>query len=267
VDAAYLNADIKEDIYLLPPPEIDELKGNILKLKKSLYRLRQSAKNWNDLINKVIIQQLGFKKTIDDNIYVKDNIAIGLYVDDLFLSCDDLQAKSLLLKLNETFAVKSNGRISHALGIEFEEISGGYALHQLPYIQKLLEKYSTAISTILPRYSPLPTSYKGESHDDEKTVDKTKYQSLLGSLLYVANATRFDIIFAVNCMARYAQAPRESHWNMLLHILGYLKSTVSNKPVVTVTANAVKEIKRMMELNNLSNATLRMARAPFPPTM
>ncbi|MBI5197764.1 MAG: iron-sulfur cluster assembly accessory protein [Nitrospirae bacterium] len=37
-----------------------------------------------------------------------------------------------------------------------------------------------------------------------------------------------------------------------------MESTVSNRPVVTVTANAVKEIKRMMEMNNLSNATLRI---------
>jgi iron-sulfur cluster assembly protein len=37
-----------------------------------------------------------------------------------------------------------------------------------------------------------------------------------------------------------------------------MESTISNKPVVTITDNAVKEIKRLMELNNLASAALRV---------
>jgi iron-sulfur cluster assembly protein len=37
-----------------------------------------------------------------------------------------------------------------------------------------------------------------------------------------------------------------------------MESTVGNKPVVIVTANAIKEIKRLMEMNNVANSTLRI---------
>ncbi|MBI4715393.1 MAG: iron-sulfur cluster assembly accessory protein [Nitrospirae bacterium] len=37
-----------------------------------------------------------------------------------------------------------------------------------------------------------------------------------------------------------------------------MESTVKNQPVVTVTDNAIQEGKRLMEMNNLANANLRI---------
>ena len=43
--------------------------------------------------------------------------------------------------------------------------------------------------------------------------------------MYLANTTRPDIAFAVNLLARYIYAPTRRHWNVIKHILRYLKGT------------------------------------------
>ncbi|XP_059315934.1 secreted RxLR effector protein 161-like [Lycium ferocissimum] len=43
--------------------------------------------------------------------------------------------------------------------------------------------------------------------------------------MYLANATRPDIAFSVNLLARYSSSPTRRHWNGVKHILRYLKGT------------------------------------------
>lgn len=57
VKTAFLNGDIKEDIYM-HQPEGYISKGEedlVCKLNKSLYGLKQATKSWNDKINDVLI--------------------------------------------------------------------------------------------------------------------------------------------------------------------------------------------------------------------
>ena len=68
---AFLNADLKKPIYMYPPPGIEllypEMKpGTLWRLKKSLYGLHVAAKNWNEHINKFLIQQTGFTRSLAD---------------------------------------------------------------------------------------------------------------------------------------------------------------------------------------------------------
>jgi len=49
-------------------------------------------------------------------------------------------------------------------------------------------------------------------HDGmSKSVDKSYYQSLVGSLSYIALATRPDIQYAVSTVAKYNANPDQSH--------------------------------------------------------
>lgn len=51
------------------------------------------------------------------------------------------------------------------------------------------------------------------------------YMQLLGSLLYIANSTRPDILYAVSELARYANDPGREHWTAFKRVLRYLKGT------------------------------------------
>jgi hypothetical protein len=45
------------------------------------------------------------------------------------------------------------------------------------------------------------------------------YLSVIGALMYLANNTRPDIAFVVNCLARHNAAPTMRHWNVCKNIL------------------------------------------------
>ena len=61
--------------------------------------------------------------------------------------------------------------------------------------------------------------------DGGPAVDKRRYQSLVGSLMYLVQTTRFDLAFAVGVLARFAAAPGEDHWNAAMRVLQYLQGT------------------------------------------
>ena len=43
VKATYLNANLKEDLYMEPPPSFDIPEGHVLKLKKGMYGTKQGG--------------------------------------------------------------------------------------------------------------------------------------------------------------------------------------------------------------------------------
>ncbi|XP_059277636.1 secreted RxLR effector protein 161-like [Lycium ferocissimum] len=56
-------------------------------------------------------------------------------------------------------------------------------------------------------------------------VVTVSYLSAIGALIYLANATRPEIAFSINFLARYNYFPTRRHWNRVKHILRYLKGT------------------------------------------
>ena len=59
-------------------------------------------------------------------------------------------------------------------------------------------------------------------HDGiSKPVDSVRYQSLVGSLLYAAIATRPDISQAVGAVSKYCTKPNEQHLTDVKRIIRY----------------------------------------------
>ena len=73
INSAYLNAPLKEVIYM-KTPEGDPLYGkSFWKLNKALYGLKQAGKEWNDKLNSELIK-IGFKRLKSEPcVYVKIN--------------------------------------------------------------------------------------------------------------------------------------------------------------------------------------------------
>jgi len=68
--------------------------------------------------------------------------------------------------------------------------------------------------------------FRSPEEDEELLGPKTPYLSTIGTLMYLANTTRPDIIFSVNLLARYSSSPTRRYWNGIKHILRYLKETL-----------------------------------------
>ncbi|XP_049382691.1 secreted RxLR effector protein 161-like [Solanum stenotomum] len=67
--------------------------------------------------------------------------------------------------------------------------------------------------------------FRPQEESEEPLGPEVPYLSAIGALMYLVNATRPDIAFSVNLLARYSSSPTRRHWNEVKHILRYLKGT------------------------------------------
>jgi len=59
--------------------------------------------------------------------------------------------------------------------------------------------------------------------------DRTVFQRMIGSLLYLANGTRLGISFAVTRLAQFASNPSDKHMLAIKRVIRYIKGTVNAK--------------------------------------
>ena len=236
VITAFLNGDLKEDIYMKQPPGyIKAGKENLVcKLKKSLYGLKQSPRCWNMKFNQHM-NVLGFiQSSADPCIFIRVNKKgkleiVAVYVDDLIL-ITETQEEMLQMQelLKNTFKMKDLGPIHYCLGVNIHLEKESISLNQSQYIQRLLEKYGLSDANTVT--TPMNTNVKLEKNDQiSKAVNSIQYQSMVGSLLHLAGATRPDIAYAIGVVSKYNANPTEAHLTAVKRIFRYLKGTISLK--------------------------------------
>ena len=124
VGSAYLEADIDTELYMEIPKEFDTGTGTRVRLRKSIYGLKQSGELWNKHIHN-IFTTLGFTRSLDDPcMYARINgverTYICLYVDDILIIGSNL---SIILQLEDDISkkvkkLKSMGNTTRFVGID-----------------------------------------------------------------------------------------------------------------------------------------------------
>ena len=98
VKTAYLHAPIDQEIFMDQPEGFaamsEDGKRLLYKLRKSLYGLKQSGRNWNKVLHERLVGAGFDKNPVDHCIYSKqiDNniIIVLLWVDDLIVASDNM---------------------------------------------------------------------------------------------------------------------------------------------------------------------------------
>jgi hypothetical protein len=64
VKSAFLNGDLKEEVYVHHPPRfaIPDKEGMVLRLRKALYGLRQAPRAWNSKLDSTL-RRMGFEQS------------------------------------------------------------------------------------------------------------------------------------------------------------------------------------------------------------
>ncbi|XP_054817017.1 uncharacterized mitochondrial protein AtMg00810-like [Prosopis cineraria] len=75
-----------------------------------------------------------------------------------------------------------------------------------------------------PSKNPIKIDKISEDEDLGKTVDKGRYQRIVGKLIYLSH-TRPDIAFAVSVISQHSHDPKQKHLNEVYRILCYLKGS------------------------------------------
>ena len=228
---AFLHGHLQEEVYMEQPPGyVKEGQENLVcLLQRSLYGLKQSPRCWNDTFCDYM-KELGFIPLKSDCcIFKKEDplVFIALYVDDIIPITENIDVmNSVKCDIARRFPVKDMGPLHYVLSISCvqDDENGRIGLCQEMYIDKLISKFG--LTDAVPVSTPSDINVTLMKHDGvSKSVDKSYYQSLVGSLLYVALSTRPDIQYAVSAVAKYNANPDQSHLTAAKRILRYLKQT------------------------------------------
>ena len=231
--AAFLNSDLKEEIFLELPEGYDEERamGKVARLQKALYGLKQSARCWNDEVKDKFIKMGLVQNPHDACLWYGTDIkkretVMYLHVDNMAITGNNIKSIKAILKTK--WRMEDLGPAHCVVGIEIHSTaSGGYSLSQPAMIQTVLERFR--IEDCKPASTPFPGGTKitraREAEVLEFQASKLPYNSLVGSLMYIAQGTRPDIGYAVGALSQHLCQPSMTAWNLGLHVLRYLKGT------------------------------------------
>ena len=230
VVTAFLNGELNAKIYMQQPTGyIQSGKEQLVcKLKKSLYGLKQSPRCWNGTFREYL-NSIGFKEsTADQCVFIRKGrylSIIAVYVDDLILITETPDEMcNIKSALASRFKMKDMGQLHYCLGVSIVTEYSKIKLSQKQYIQMLLKKYRMLDAN--PVSTPVDQKLlKNDGHS--KPVNSVQYQTIVGSLLYAAMATRPEIAHAVSVVSKFCASPTTAHMTAVKRILVYLKGTLN----------------------------------------
>ncbi|KAL0395484.1 UNVERIFIED_CONTAM: Retrovirus-related Pol polyprotein from transposon RE1 [Sesamum latifolium] len=227
INNAFLHGSIDEEVYMSTPDGYPVQPGNMYKLKRSLYGLKQASRQWNQEFT-LKLAEFGFTQSVHDHcLFIKAAqdgfLALLVYVDDILAMGP---SESLIMEvksyLDALFTIKDLGYVKYFLGLEVARSPDGMSVTQHKYAVDIISDTGmTAASSVS---TPLPPRIKLTSDSDALFREPNKYRRLIGRLLYLG-FMRPDISFAVHQLSQFLQRPTEQHWHVALHVVRYLKGT------------------------------------------
>ena len=226
VKSAYLQADLAEEVYMKPPPGSDVPDDYVCLLKKGLYGLKQSGKNWHDELTSFISPAGFVRSQADPCLFVnpKSKTYVLIYVDDLIVCSTDADSVTKFkCHLGSKFEISDLGKLHWYLGLSITTTSEGLKLSQDLYVDTLLKKFGLTNAKVF--RSPAAELRLCAATCDDVIRTNVPYRELVGSLMWLSVCTRPDISYSVNSVAKYVESPTDLHWNAAKRILRYVKGT------------------------------------------
>ena len=270
VKTAFLYGDLNEEIYMsfpdLPKEVIDQASREgimsdlcyavrshsnqyAIRLKKSLYGLKQAAKQWHTKLTSVF-REIGFIQSDSDPcLFYRDDDPIRaferatkvaseskmqsnrtyvlVYVDDIIIASNSTENCKLVTdKLQGQFDIGSLDEAHFFLGLKISRnrAKRTISISQEAYIDKILSRFNLlGSSASIPMRDDL--LLEKATVDEQKEAQHQPFRELVGSLMYLATTSRPDIMFAVAKLARYYSCYGTEHWKAAKNVARYTSRT------------------------------------------
>ena len=253
VEQAFLTAklDDGEAVFVHPPSDVHR-PGMVWRLDKALYGLKQASHLFEKHFANLLTTVMGLERLkCDAALYMMTQargngkparLIVCFYVDDLIVAYSDKRIlDSFRAALMKKIGIKDIGELKFCLGMHVhQEQDFTVTINQSGFVKELLGRTNFGAVGTKSRKTPLPLSCPDgrkpvsladcPSTPAEIAICKEHslyeiYRSVIGSLMYLTGATRPDIGYAVNLLARYVANPGLKHCQFLEHLLRYLVGT------------------------------------------
>ena len=242
IKTAFLHGVLSDDeVAFMDQPSGFEEHGKetwVMRLMKSIYGMRQASRCWNETFHKAVVDWGFARVTCEWCVYIcrtKSGIVIfAVHVDDIIsIAYPPEENARFRDELKSKWDISELGPAKFALGIAIEHDTKArtVALSQTAFIERVLDRFgqSDAHSADTPMVAGLHLQCPDKSApalpEVTEWVARTPYRELIGSLNYIAVATRPDIAYAVGRLASFLDCYRQEHWSAAICVLRYLKGT------------------------------------------
>lgn len=151
VKIAFLHGGLAEKIYMKQPPGfvMSGKENKVCLLKRSIYGLKQSSRQWYPRFND-FIRKIGFEKSLYDHcVFIKrrDGVPIAfllIYMDDMLISAEHQEeVESVKSDLKAEFDMKDLEEVKKNLGMDIirDRSEKKIWLTQRDYIRNVMEKF------------------------------------------------------------------------------------------------------------------------------
>jgi hypothetical protein len=208
VKNVFLNGELREDVYMHPPPRYSIPEGMVCHLRRSLYGFKQAPRALFQHFASVVVAAGFFTSAHDPALFVhvspRGRTLLLLYVDDMIINGDDLEYIAFVkTRLSDQFLMPDLDPLRYFLRIEIST-PGGVFLSQEKYIQDLLNRVS--LTDHRTAETPMELNVHLVATDGEPLEDPTCYHHIVGSLVYLG-VTRSDISYSVHILSQFVSAP------------------------------------------------------------
>jgi len=245
VCTAFLGVDLEEEIYMHPLQRYVHLLQNgnpfndprltktspkmVLRLRKSLYGLKQSSDVWYRTVKNFVMLIWFVALLVDGGLFVledqsTDVTAVVLYVDDLLNTANEGLIGQIKDQMKTRFWMHVLGSVCfyRGLNIERNREHDTIDIHQHSYIRTILAKFRLEESR--PIATPMAMKLHKRKPDNE-ACNPTIYQLTIGSLIYAMTATHPDIEYGIRVLSWNNHVPSNEPMVALKRVFRYSNGT------------------------------------------
>ena len=226
---AFTNAQLTTPVYCHLPEGFTD-SDHLWKLNRALYGLKTSPLLWYKELTKTLTE-LGLYEVKDAPcLWKNDKLLVFFYVDDIVVlsppahtaALDDFERRLL-----HKYEIRSLGDLEVFCGtkVHRDRDNGAIWLSQASYIDKIAHKYLSSKAFSRPPSTPLPLEELLPSGEPKNDANTHRYAQLVGSIGYIAGATRPDVAKAHSKLAEFLINPSRHHINAAYQTIAYLQNT------------------------------------------
>lgn len=184
----------------------------VCKLKKALYRLKQSPRTWFRRFSK-LMKNMRYKQNQEDHtLFIKHSdlegvIAFLVYVDDIIMrGNDELERQTLRQCLTKEFEIKELGRLKYLIGIEVAYSKQGIFISLQKCAVDLLKEMGKLACK--PANTSVDPNYKLGEAEENTAIDREMRQHLVRRLIYLFY-TRSDMTYVASVISQFIHSSTE----------------------------------------------------------
>ena len=222
VKLAFLNGELKQDVYIAQPKGfiVEGKEEKVYKLRKALCGLKQAPWAWYSKIDSYFHENEFQRSMNEPNLYVKRKgnnfLIICLYVDDMIYLGSISMINEFKASMKREFEMANLGELQYFLGLKVKQCEDGIFICQQKYATELLKRFNLLYCKITA--TPMNLNEKLQVDDGNKQTNEKQFRSLVGGLIYLTH-TRLDMAFLVGVISRFMLCPSKTHFGVARRVL------------------------------------------------